>query len=124
MVIKKDGIKPKKEIIKLESIRVESGTNITPRAEVKVIYQGKNYSSNSTGDGPVDACFKAVDKITKLKPKLMQYKLEAITQGRDAQGLVRVELALDRRVVSGLSSSTDIIEASLKAYLDALNKLL
>ena len=85
--------------------------------------KGKKYQARSSGDGPVDACFKSVDRITKLKTKLLQYKLEAITSGKDAQGLVRVELGLGKKIVSGLSSSTDIIEASLKAYLDALNKL-
>jgi len=116
--------KPKRQIIKLLGVRVESGTEITPRAEVELLYKGRKSKAVSFGDGPVDACFKAVDKITKIKPKLLQYKLSALTSGKDAQGEVWVELKLGKRIVWGTSLSTDIIEASLKAYLEALNKLL
>ncbi|MCD6539343.1 MAG: 2-isopropylmalate synthase [Candidatus Omnitrophica bacterium] len=116
--------KPKKQIIKLLGVRVESGTDITPQAEVELLYKGRKSKAISFGDGPVDACFKAVDKITKIKPRLLQYKLSALTSGRDAQGEVWVELKQGKRVVWGTSLSTDIIEASLKAYLEALNKLL
>jgi 2-isopropylmalate synthase len=123
IAIVEEKIKPQKQVVKLINVRVQSGTDITPKASVDISYKGKKYQADSEGDGPVDACFKAVDKITKLKTKLLQYKLEAITSGKDAQGLVRVELGLGKKIVSGLSSSTDIIEASLKAYLDALNKL-
>lgn len=124
VTIVEDEIKPRRQIIKLINCRVESGTDIIPKARVKLEYNSKIYEKSSTGDGPVDACFKAVDKATKLKPKLLQYKLEAVTQGKDALGQVRVELQLSKKVASGLSSSTDIIEASVKAYMDALNKLL
>jgi len=124
VAIVEDEIKPGREVIKLINVKVESGTNVMPHSEIELDYRGKKYSAESAGDGPVDACFKAVDKVTGLKPRLLQYKLEAITSGKDAQGLVRVELEHGRKVVSGLSSSTDIIEASLKAYLNALNKLL
>ncbi len=124
IAIVEEEIRPRKDIIKLLSVRVESGTDITPQAKVALEYKGKRIEATSSGDGPVDACFKAVDKITKIRPKLLQYKLEALTSGKDAQGQVRVELKLGKKIVSGTSLSTDIIEASLRAYLDALNKLL
>ncbi|MBN2119625.1 MAG: 2-isopropylmalate synthase [Candidatus Omnitrophica bacterium] len=123
VAIVEDQIKPRREVVRLINVRVESGTDIVPHAQIELSYKGKKHTARSEGDGPVDACFKAVDKITRLKPRLLQYKLEAITSGKDAQGLVKVELEHGKKIVSGLSSSTDIIEASLKAYLDALNKL-
>lgn len=124
MAIVEEEIKPRREVLKLLNLRTESGTDIVPSAEVLLKWEDKTFKETSSGDGPVDACFKAVDKITKLKPRLLQYKLEALTSGKDALGQVRVELRLGKKTASGLSSSTDIIEASVRAYLDALNKLL
>ncbi len=111
------------KIYELVSVRVTTGTDITPEASVKIKYKKKNYEAKSAGDGPVDACFKAVDKITKIKPKLLDYRLESVTSGRDALGEVNLTINTKAGVVSGRSSSTDIIEASVRAYLDALNKI-
>lgn len=107
----------------LVSVRVVTGTDIVPEACVKIRYKKKIYEAKSAGDGPVDACYKAIDKITKLKVKLLNYKLEAITTGKDAQGSVRVEIGIKRNSFVGRGASTDILEASTKAYLDAINKL-
>ncbi len=117
-----DEIKPKKETAKLIKVKIESGTDIVPRAELCLRLHGKEHNVSSKGDGPVDACFKAIDKTLKVKPKLLQYKLEAVTSGRDALGQVRIELKVKGKVTTGISSSTDIVEASVKAYLNALNK--
>jgi len=122
--IVEDEIKPVKELIKLLGVNITSGTNSLPSAEVELMFFEKKSSAKSSGDGPVDACFKAVDKITKLNPRLIRYKLEAVTSGKDALGRARVELKSGKKNVFGRSSSTDIIEASVKAYLDALNKIL
>jgi 2-isopropylmalate synthase len=120
-----DAIKPVSDSVKLESITVSSRTGDAPEVEVTIEIGGKKLTRSSTGDGPVDACFKAVDKIVKVtpKPRLAHYKLDAVTSGKDAMGQARVELRSGKRVVSGVASSTDVIEASVKAYLDALNKL-
>ncbi len=107
----------------LAGFEVNSGTEITPRAAVNLKKKAKILTGASTGDGPVDACFKAIDKITGIKVKLEDYRLEAVTSGRDALGEVSLKLRIQGRIVSGRSSSTDIIEASLRAYLDAINKL-
>jgi len=107
----------------LFSIRVFTGTDIKPEATVKIKYKKKIYEAASSGDGPVDACYKAIDKITKIKTKLITYGLEAITKGRDAQGLARVEIQAKGKYIHGKGASTDILEASAKAYLDALNRL-
>ncbi|MBN2483856.1 MAG: 2-isopropylmalate synthase [Candidatus Omnitrophica bacterium] len=115
--------KTKKKMYELTQVQVTTGTNIVPDAYVKIKVKGKINQARSTGDGPVDACYKAVDKITKIKPKLLTYKLDAITRGKDAQGTVRVELNVKKHTYTGKGTSTDILEASVKAYLDALNKI-
>ncbi|MCM8823749.1 MAG: 2-isopropylmalate synthase [Candidatus Omnitrophica bacterium] len=112
----------KKRGYELVSVRVTTGTDITPQAVIKIEHTRKVYEAKSTGDGPVDACYRAIDKIVGKSVKLIDYKLEAITRGKDAQGLVRVEIMVGDKTFIGRGSSTDIIEASIKAYLDALNK--
>jgi 2-isopropylmalate synthase len=115
--------KPKIKIYDLISTRVVTETGVLPRAEVKLKCKGKVRSASSTGDGPVDACYKAIDKVTGLKTRLISYKLDAITKGKDAQGRVRVEVMVKGKTVSGRGASTDILESSVKAYLDALNRV-
>jgi 2-isopropylmalate synthase len=82
------------------------------------VLQAKAY-----GDGPVDSCYKAIDKITGLKIKLLNYKLDAITRGKDAQGRAKVEVEIKGKLIVGRGASTDILEASVKAYLDAVNRI-
>ncbi|MDD4954626.1 MAG: 2-isopropylmalate synthase [Candidatus Omnitrophica bacterium] len=113
----------KRKGYELVSIRVFTGTDVKPEATVRIKYKKKIYEAKSSGDGPVDACYKAIDKITKIKTKLITYGLEAITKGRDAQGLARVEIQAKARYIHGKGASTDILEASAKAYLDALSRL-
>ena len=115
--------KPKVKIYDLISTRVVTETGVLPQAEVKIKYKGKIREAKSTGDGPVDACYKAIDKITKVKTKLLSYKLDAITIGKDAQGRVRVEIVVKGKTIGGRGASTDILESSVKAYLDALNRV-
>ena len=71
----------------------------------------------------MDACFKAIDKITGYKVKLEDFRLEAVTAGKDALGQVSLKLNIKDSVISGRGASTDIIEAAVKAYIDAVNKL-
>ena len=95
---------------------------ITPSASISLKYKGKVFSANSTGDGPVDACYKAMEKVTGIKPNLLSYNLGAVTAGKDALGEVSVRMEIGKRSVGGRGASTDVVEASIKAYLDALNK--
>lgn len=124
VAIVEEDIKPRKKKITLLEVKVLSGTKIEPEAEVKLRYQNKVIVTNSQGDGPVDACFRAVDKVVGFRPRLLQFKLEAVTSGKDALGQARVEIEYKKKTSSGLASSTDIIEASLKAYLEALDKII
>jgi len=111
-----------KPVWKLDSFEVNSGTKIKPLARVILVKGNKNISEVSSGDGPVDACFKAIDKITGYKAKLEDFRLEAVTSGKDALGQVSLRLRIKDAIISGSGSSTDIIEASIFAYLNAVNK--
>jgi len=122
-IIVEDEIRSMRPIWKLVSFEITSGTKIKPRAEVVLDKKGKTLTGQSGGDGPVDACFKALDKITNLKAKLEDFRLEAVTSGKDALGQVSLKLNTRGSTVSGRGSSTDIVEAAIKAYIDAVNKL-
>jgi len=122
-IIVEDEIRVAKPLWKLESFEVSSGTRISPKASVTLNKKGRLLSKTSTGDGPVDACFKALDKITRSKARLEDFRLEAVTSGKDALGQASLKLKTKERQVSGRGASTDIVEAAIKAYLDAINKL-
>ncbi len=122
-IIVEDEIRVIKPVWKLESFEISSGTKIKPYAKVSLDKKGKLLTAESSGDGPVDACFKALDKITGQKVKLEDFRLEAVTSGKDALGQVSLKLNTRGSTVSGRGSSTDIVEAAVKAYIDAVNKL-
>jgi len=121
--IVEDEIKQIKPVWKLESFVTNSGTKVTPTAEVELKYKNKTLSAKSSGDGPVDACFKAVDKITGIRGELQDYRIEAVTKGKDALGEVSLKLKAKGKIVTARASSTDIIESSVRAYINALNKI-
>ena len=112
-----------KPIWRLISFEINSGTKVTPTACVTLKYKNKIHSAKSSGDGPVDAVFKTIDKITGLKAELQDYRIEAVTKGKDALGEVGLKLKAKGKVVTARGSSTDIIEASIRAYINALNKI-
>ena len=112
------------ETYKIEAIDIKSGTHIKPQAQVKLMLKGKIISETSEGAGPVDAVYRAIDSLTRLKPKLVDYTIQAITGGTDAQGEVTVRIKENDHIFVGHGASTDIIIASAKAYLSALNRLL
>ncbi len=122
-IIVEDEIRVAKPVWKLNSFQVHSGTKIKPKAEVTLVKGGRNISAVSSGDGPVDACFKAIDKVTGYKAKLEDFRLEAVTSGKDALGQVSLKLKIKDSIISGRGASTDIVEAAVKAYIDAANKL-
>ncbi len=122
IAIVEDEVQEVKDIWTLGSLVVTSGTAIKPRVEVVLKTGAKSFTRVSTGDGPVDACYLAVDEITGLKGKLLNYGIQSVTEGKDAQGEVRVRVDFDGDKVTGVGASTDVIEASVKAYLNAVNK--
>jgi len=107
----------------LKYYEVRSGSNIRAASKVGIEIEGKVHEGSSDGDGPVDASFKAIDKITKINAKLVEYNIEAVSGGKDALGSVRVVVSTNGTEVMGSGISTDIVEASIKAYIDAMNRI-
>ena len=112
------------EVWQLSSIEIKSGTNIKPVARVRLKSKGSLFDASSSGDGPVDACFKAIDKLTKIKGQLIDYSLQSVTKGKDAIGEVTLKIVVGKEEIAGRGASTDILEASARAYINAINKSL
>ena len=109
------------DFYKLVSLEVASKTGEVPHAHIILSVDGQEVSSDDQGSGPVDAAFKAIEKIAKSGATLQLYSVNAITQGTDSQGEVTVRLERGGRIVNGNGADTDIVIASAKAYLNALN---
>lgn len=113
-----------KEMFSLESLYVASGNKIHPTATVELKKGEKLVTQAATGDGPVDAMYKAINMITgEDKIKLTDYQIKAITKGTEAQGEVTVRIQKGSEEVNGRGISMDILEASARAYLNAISKL-
>jgi 2-isopropylmalate synthase len=107
----------------LEYLHVISGTGVIPSATVRLRRDGESFQAPGAGDGPVDAVLAAIEAITGIKGRLQDYAIRAATSGTDAVGEVAVKVDFDGTVVSGKGATTDVIEASARAYLSALNRL-
>ncbi|MDD5495794.1 MAG: 2-isopropylmalate synthase [Candidatus Omnitrophica bacterium] len=107
----------------LQHFYISSGDEVSPAAHIKLRYKNKVMDATSSGDGPIDACYKAIDKITGTSGRLLDYEVRSVTSGKDALGEVSIKIGSGSGVVSGRGSSTDIIEASIKAYINVVNKL-
>ena len=114
------GVRDRYELIYLN---VTSSSMAVPHATVKLKIDGEEVQGHGTGDGMVDACYRAIGDLTGQHPALQRYAVKAITGGTDAQGEVTCLVAEDGYTVMGLGSHTDIIQASALAYVNALNKL-
>jgi 2-isopropylmalate synthase len=123
IAIVKDEIAHVPETYGLDYLHVISGTGIVPSATVRLKKEEQVFQDSGVGDGPVDAVLNAIDAITGLKGRLQDYQLRAITSGRDAMGEVSVKVDFDGTIVTGKGASTDVIEASARAYVNALNRL-
>jgi 2-isopropylmalate synthase len=110
---------------KLDYMQTVSGSKSIPAAVIRLRKDDDSTVEEvATGSGPIDAAYNAINKITGLSLGLEQYTIDAVTQGRDALGEVQVKVSYQDRTITGRGTSTDIIEASVKAYLNGLNKLL
>ena len=112
------------ERFSLVSMRVCSETGETPHADMVLRIDGEERKASSDGGGPVDAAYKAIDSLVKSGAELQLYSVSNITSGTDAQGEVTVRLSKGGRIVNGQGADTDIVVASAKAYLNALNKIM
>ena len=117
------GVVSVEDYYKIESFNVLTAKNISATATVKIIYNDIENVEAACGDGPVSALYKAIERAIDINPILEDYSIQAITSGADSLGEVKVKLSLEGKKVLGVGISTDIIEASLMAYMNALNKL-
>jgi 2-isopropylmalate synthase len=108
----------------MESYHTSAGTGNVPMAAVVLAHvDGRKVEDAATGDGPVDAVFKTIERITGMKVSTRDYQVRSVSVGEDAQGEARVELEYEGRVQRGQAVSTDVIEASALAFLQAINRL-
>ncbi len=114
-------VKPTWTLVDLVST---SGARVVPEVSVTLESEGKRYSKTSSGDGPVDASYKAIDALTKMKGELLEYSIQSVTQGKDALGEATIKVRLADKIVIAHGTSTDILVASAKAYINAVNKVL
>ena len=124
LAIVEDEVKTVKDTWVLVNLVTKSGTNIKSQVEVVLKSKGKTFKSQSSGDGPVDACYKAIDRITKIPGELLDYSIQSVSRGKDAIGEVTLKVKMGNKNVISHGVSTDILEASAKAYLNAVNKVL
>lgn len=115
--------KHKENSYSLEYVTVKTETNKQALAKVVIVRDGKKLECQSKGNGPVDAIFEAIRKITGSKASLVLYSVNAITEGTDALGEVMVRLQKNGRVVNGSGADLDVVTASAKAYINAINTL-
>lgn len=109
--------------VRLESLKVNSDSEKNSVADLELQIDGESFHATADGNGPVDASFRAVKSLVKSDPVLELYSVHSITGGTDAQGEVSVRLKENGRIVNGHGADTDIVIASVRAYIDALNRL-
>lgn len=112
------------DTLQVKRLRVVCGTEGPREAELTMVIDGVEKSTDATGDGPVDAAFNAVDMLWPHEARLQLYQVSAITEGPDAQATVTVRIEEDGRIATGQSADTDTVVASVKAYVNALNRLI
>ncbi|MBS0001272.1 MAG: 2-isopropylmalate synthase [Cyclobacteriaceae bacterium] len=109
--------------IKLDFLQVVTGKNLKPMATVRLNISGELFDATASGNGPVDAAIKAVQKIITRKIILEEFLIQAITGGSDDVGKVHMQIEHDKMIYYGFGANTDIITASVEAYLDGVNKI-
>src|SRR6266850_176778 len=123
LVAQEAGVSSGEEEWGLVSMEQGSSTTDKPHASIVLMNRSKKINSEAKGDGPVDATFKAIEAVAKSGAELLLYSVNAVTQGTESQGEVTVRLSKGGRIVNGVGADTDIVVASAKAYISALNKL-
>ena len=111
------------ETFSLDYFSVITGNRVIPTATVKLKRKDEIIQEAATGDGPVDAVYRAVEKITDTPVKLISYSINAVTHGKDAMGGVTITVEKDKRVYRGYGVATDVVEASVLALINAINRI-
>ncbi|MHC4718262.1 MAG: 2-isopropylmalate synthase [Planctomycetota bacterium] len=112
------------EVWRLRDLQTTAGTNAIPTATITLCKEDECFTDAATGDGPVDAIYEAIGRITGVKLELTEYSLRALTGGKEAQGEVTIEVDHEGTKFRARGLSTDIVEASARAYLSAVNRVL
>jgi len=118
-----EAVTPAKEHYALVSLTSHSETGEKPYARVVITEEGRERRAEARGDGQVDATFQAIESLVQSGAELLLYSVNNITEGSDSQGEVTVRLSKNGRIVNGKGADTDIVVASAKAYVNALNRL-
>ena len=131
MAIVEDELTTAPELYKLVYLHVTSGTGVIPTATVRLqrLPAGRQAASTvmqgaASGDGPVDACYNAINQLLAFKGRVLDYSIQSVTSGKEALGEVTVRVQAKGTIEHGRAASTDIIEASARAYVSAINRLL
>jgi 2-isopropylmalate synthase len=122
-VIITEGILRTADIFQLDYLHVTSGTTVIPMATVRLLINGRPVQGTGYGNGPIDAAYDCIAKLAGTESELMRFSISAITSGTDAQGEVTVRLKENGLVALGRGADPDIITASVKAYINGLNRL-
>jgi 2-isopropylmalate synthase len=122
-LVSDEAVTAEQEHWRLVHMSQASGMGEQPHSTVVLGEGAAERKAESDGDGPVDATFKAIESVAKSGSDLLLYSVNAVTQGTESQGEVTVRLAKGGRIVNGVGADTDIVVASAKAYVNALNKL-
>ncbi len=118
-----DELHPVPVVCQMEYLQIYSGTSSIPTATVRLRIKDEVKQGASIGNGPVDAVYRAISAVTGSSARLVRYDIRAVTSGTEAMGEVTVQLEQNGKRVLGRGASTDVIEASAKAYVDGLNRL-
>jgi 2-isopropylmalate synthase len=117
-----DEIQAVEEVYKLESLQVAGGTHLAPTATVRIARDGQSVTESAMGDGMVDAAFGAIKRATGVDVDLRSFNIAAVTEGSEALGDVTVQVEIEGDRYTGRGISTDIVEASARAFLNAINR--
>jgi len=109
--------------IKLDFLQVVTGKNMVPMATIRLDIAGEKFTATESGNGPVDAAIKAVKCIIHRKVTLQEFLIQAINKGSDDIGKVHMQVEYDENIYNGFGANTDIITASVEAFIDAINKI-
>jgi 2-isopropylmalate synthase len=123
IVTVRDALRIAPPVFKLKYIQSTGGNQIVATATIVLEKEGKVLQDSATGDGPVDAAIKAIDRITGMEGKLVDYTVRSVTGGRDAVGEVFMKIDFGKASFIGKAASLDIVDASARAYIDAVNKM-
>jgi 2-isopropylmalate synthase len=118
----RDALRIAPSVYKVKNIQSIAGNQVIATATILLEKGGVQFQDSATGDGPVDAVLKAVNRITGMEGKLIEYNVRSITRGADAVGEVFMKVDFGKASFIGKAASLDIVDASARAYVDAVNK--